>query len=536
MASQPESVRRTSFGPFEFDEHSGQLRKFGNVQRLSGKPLQILSLLVSRPGEIIGRHELQRHLWGETSFGDFEQGLNTAINKLRQALGDSAEQARYVETVPGRGYVFIAPVERGSENVLLEMAPLSSLPVVPRLKRRTRLEWAAGLVTLLFTLSFGAYWLGTKSAGPPASAAAFQMVLTSPPGFALEGAASRQAFSVSPDGSRLAFTAMNSSGEFSVFVRSFDSLESRMLAGSQDAHSVFWSPDGKALYSTANGKLWRTSFNPDTRVLVGDSPSFMFSGTWVNPERMILDAFQSTYSVSTTSGALERLQEIFLWPDVLPDGKHAIYVRWDPKVNRYRAFVVRTSDFHTIGALVETDSKVVFAPSVIGEGKGYLLYARGGTLFAQPFDQQQLQVVGQPLPVATHIYSFSKTAAADFSVAGTTLAYQDYVSRSQLIWVNRAGRELASFGPANINVKSARISPDGQHVAAAFYDGAQGQQDLWVFDVRSNTGRRLSAESALRDAPVWSPDSSNIAFLRAIRWRSSQSPRAGFRVDEGSSG
>jgi len=112
----------------------------------------------------------------------------------------------------------------------------------------------------------------------PATSSAFQMVLTSPPGFALEGAASRQSFAVSPDGSRLAFTAMNSSGEFSVFIRSFDSLESRMLAGSQDAHSVFWSPDGKVLYSTANGKLWRTSFNPDTRVLVGDLPSFMFSG------------------------------------------------------------------------------------------------------------------------------------------------------------------------------------------------------------------------------------------------------------------
>src|SRR4051794_31900305 len=115
--------------------------------------------------------------------------------------------------------------------------------------------------------------------------------------------------------------------------------------------------------------------------------------------------------------------------------------------------------------------------------------------------------------MATHIYSFSKTAAADFSVAGTTLVYQKYVGRSQLIWANRAGREVASLGPGNINAKSARISPDGQRVATAFYDGAQGQQDLWVFDVRSNSGRRLSAESALRDAPVWSPDSRNIAFL-----------------------
>src|SRR4051812_25783202 len=84
MASQPESVRCTPFGPFEFDEHSGQLRKLGNVQRLSGKPLQILSLSVSRPGQIIGRDELRRHVWGGTSFGDFEQGLILLlINSVR---------------------------------------------------------------------------------------------------------------------------------------------------------------------------------------------------------------------------------------------------------------------------------------------------------------------------------------------------------------------------------------------------------------------------------------------------------------------
>ncbi len=306
---------------------------------------------------------------------------------------------------------------------------------------------------------------------------------------------------------------MDTSGDFSVFLRRFDSLESQKLAGSQDAHSVFWSRDGRALYSAANGKVWRTSFNPETRLLVGDSPSFLFSGTWMNSERMILDSFQATYSVSATSGALERLREIFLWPDVLPDGKYALYVRWDPKVNRYRCFVLRTSDFQTVGQFMETDSKVVFVPSVLEAGKGYLLYARGGTLLAQPFDAQRLQIVGQPQPVATHIYSFSKTAAADFSVGGTTLAYQNYVSRSQLIWVDRAGHELASLGPPNINVKSARISPDGQRVATAFYDGTQGQQDLWIFDVRSNSGRRLSAESTLRDAPVWSPDSRSIAYL-----------------------
>jgi Tol biopolymer transport system component len=71
----------------------------------------------------------------------------------------------------------------------------------------------------------------------------------------------------------------------------------------------------------------------------------------------------------------------------------------------------------------------------------------------------------------------------------------------------------AAIGPANINVKSARLSPDGQRIATAIYDGARGEQDLWIFDVHTNSGRRLTAEAALRDAPVWSPDSKTLAFL-----------------------
>jgi Tol biopolymer transport system component len=81
------------------------------------------------------------------------------------------------------------------------------------------------------------------------------------------------------------------------------------------------------------------------------------------------------------------------------------------------------------------------------------------------------------------------------------------------VWVDRAGRQLATIGPADINVKSARLSPDGHRLATAIYDLERGQQDLWIFDVKTNSGRRLTAEPALRDAPVWSPDSRALAFL-----------------------
>src|SRR6266576_7291608 len=131
MASQPSPSSKVVFGAFEYDDPSGKLTKYGIRLRLQGKPLQVLSLLVNRSGQIVTRDELQRHLWEGTTFVDFEQGLNSAINKLRQTLGDSADQPRYVETLPGRGYRFIAPIQRASTNAVLEMiapAPLRSEP------------------------------------------------------------------------------------------------------------------------------------------------------------------------------------------------------------------------------------------------------------------------------------------------------------------------------------------------------------------------------------------------------------------------
>ena len=87
MGSQPAPYARIAFGPFEFEAVSGDLRKFGTRIRLQGKPLQILTPLLNRPGEVVSREELQNHLWQGTTFVDFEQGLNSAVNKLRQALG-----------------------------------------------------------------------------------------------------------------------------------------------------------------------------------------------------------------------------------------------------------------------------------------------------------------------------------------------------------------------------------------------------------------------------------------------------------------
>ena len=110
MKDHPVESRLLRFGPFELDRETGELRKHGIRVRLQGKPLQVLLALLEHPAEVVSRDELKRRLWSDDAFVDFESGLNTAANRLRLTLGDSADQPRCVETLARTGYRFIAPI------------------------------------------------------------------------------------------------------------------------------------------------------------------------------------------------------------------------------------------------------------------------------------------------------------------------------------------------------------------------------------------------------------------------------------------
>jgi DNA-binding winged helix-turn-helix (wHTH) protein len=110
MPEDHEPPRRFRFGSFELDVRSGELRKQGRRIRLQDQPLQVLTMLLEHSGEVVTREELQKRLWPADTFVDFDHGLNKAINKIREALADSAGSPRFVETVPRRGYRFLADV------------------------------------------------------------------------------------------------------------------------------------------------------------------------------------------------------------------------------------------------------------------------------------------------------------------------------------------------------------------------------------------------------------------------------------------
>src|SRR4029453_19136545 len=130
--------RRLCFGVFEADLRAGELRKRGLRVRLQQQPFQVLAMLLQHPGQVVGREELQKKLWPADTFVDFDHGLNKAINKIREALGDSAESPRFVETVARRGYRFLADVRVADAAPV--RTPELALPPRPAAAARHRRE------------------------------------------------------------------------------------------------------------------------------------------------------------------------------------------------------------------------------------------------------------------------------------------------------------------------------------------------------------------------------------------------------------
>jgi DNA-binding winged helix-turn-helix (wHTH) protein len=131
--TDPRQARRYRFGRFEADAATGELRKQGVRIKLNAQPFQVLLLLMDRPGQLLTREEISRELWPDGTFVDYEHGVNSAVNRIREALGDTAGNPRFIETLARRGYRFIAPVER----IVLDEDPLPAASESPSADEQT---------------------------------------------------------------------------------------------------------------------------------------------------------------------------------------------------------------------------------------------------------------------------------------------------------------------------------------------------------------------------------------------------------------
>src|ERR1700689_5434236 len=160
-------MSRYQFGPFDLDVDGGELRKHGLRIRIQKQPFQVLRTLVERAGIVVSREDLRQTIWAGDTFVDFEHGLNAAVNKVRQALGDSSDRAHYIETIPGQGYRFVAQAQMqpSTTSVISRVDKEPEAPVDAAAKARfPRMGWfAAGVLAVVTAIGITGWY---RARGP----------------------------------------------------------------------------------------------------------------------------------------------------------------------------------------------------------------------------------------------------------------------------------------------------------------------------------------------------------------------------------
>jgi eukaryotic-like serine/threonine-protein kinase len=532
MGSQPKSAPRITFGPFEYDGASGELRKHHTKLRLTGQPLRILEILLEHPNQVLSREDLQHRLWDGTTFVDFEHGLNAAINKLRQTLGDAADQPRYVETLPGRGYRFIASISYSDARPVIEMVPAVATAAIgdqtptenipdPKHYSKISIPWIAWGAVSLALLAAGGFWIAKlsgwrhSSSGSVAHTVRFRLAI--PEGVQLS---QDQTFSCSPDGRTLVYLARAPGKPMALWAQSLESLEPRPLATWRDDNDspVFWSPDSKFIAFYSDRKLQKMDFSGNPAQVIGPVPSLVVGGSW-NQHGTIILGTETTGILRMDANGGEPIpvtvrtpgERIHLFPVFLPDGRHFLYSRQSSQVEKTGVFIgsldAKPAE-QNLTRLIATP----FAPQFVasGDGNGVVLFQRDTTLWAQDFDTVRLQLKGEPRTLAEHVGS--TRAFGFFSASSGALVHRNALTDvGQLTWFDRRGQRLAKVGEAaDLWNLPPQISPDGKRVAVTKFDGAN--VDVWVHDLNRHVTQRITFDPGLDQSPVWSPDGKRIAF------------------------
>jgi Tol biopolymer transport system component len=314
---------------------------------------------------------------------------------------------------------------------------------------------------------------------------------------------------LSPDGQRITFAAHTRDGRTQLWIRPLDSLNAQPLAGTDDASLPFWSPDGKSIGFFAKGKLNRIDANGGPVLALADATAAR-GGSWSSQGLIVFapDTIGFLRKVSAAGGAvsdagkLNRGEPSQRWPWFLPDGKHFLFAAGLSAVSR-KAIRLGSLDSTESTKLLDADSEVIYSA-------GYLLFLRGDTLMAQPFDTRNLRLSGEALPVVEHLQSgqLSSLGAFSASVSGL-LAYAAGSAQFELGWFDREGNRISSLGAA-AQFNRLNFSPDRKNVAVSITTGSN--TNIWLYDVARGLPRRFTFDPATELEAVWSPDGRTIVF------------------------
>jgi Tol biopolymer transport system component/DNA-binding winged helix-turn-helix (wHTH) protein len=465
------------FGIFEADTRAGELRRKGVKVRLQEQPFEVLAMLLERPGEVVTREELRSRLWPADTFVDFDHGVNAAVKRLRDALGDSADNPRFVETLARRGYRFLAPVNGAplEDGPAKETAAVTT--AIPKRNRRWWIGAAAGLI-LLDLAGIAAGWrAGHRSA---ASMRITERRLTgNPENDPVMGAA------ISPDGKYIAF-----SDRAGLFLRAVGTGETHpvILPDEGKMQFVSWFPDGSHVLAT------RTN-------LATDKPSL--------------------WNVSVFGGAPRKLMDSAERGAVSPDGSQIVFLRgeygraeiWQMQSDGQQARKI-------LGQPGDNFESVVWSP----DGRG-IAFLRSVYLHGWEEADASLGICDPSTGKTNYILSSARLGSALAWAPDGRLIYSlselPPNQRDSNLWAMKidSGGNKSWGQPTRLTSGSdgkvrPSVSADGKRLIFLRWAGAP---DVYVAEVEAG-GSRLSAPQRLslgerRNLPyTWTPDGKSVIF------------------------
>jgi len=506
---------------------SGELRKNGKRVRLTGQPFEVLTILLEHPGELVTREELQQRLWQSDTFVDFDRGLNAAVNRVREALGDSADTPRFVETLPRRGYRFIGPVERPEQPKSIELPASVNAQRNGIASSGWKIGMAVGSVIFILSLglifSFKNHRWGTHASRP--------LPLEVVPLTALPGQEISPSFS--PDGSQVAFgwDGENNGAGFDLYAKVIGTEKPLRLTNHPAPWiGVAWSPDGRSiavhrmmpegggiflvpalggperkLASTDDG-VWSPwagiSWSPDGKQLafVAHSPSanvesnqlFLLSVDTLEVKPVETGCGNNTYDPAFSPNG-----DTLAYSCYQDDGHFSLNLK-DLRTRRNTQLWSGVQQIQGV-AWTHDGPRIVFSSS-----SALLSTDQGGDLW-------QITPGKNVSPEKIAIGHDARSLA--FSSSGRRLAYEQSRINANIWRVDLDGEKSQThvLAPSTREQYGPFISPDGRRVV--FISNRSGTNEIWVCDSDGGNSQQLTSfGDAQTGTPRWSPDGRQIVF------------------------